>query len=115
MRPDAVAGGMARPGEYISLVERGIIRPPAAAAAAGATAREPGPVAAEGRHCWVVGTAGKRHSGLLSEWCRDEHGWHGLVVYVATVEGRPALVQAWIPAKRLRPATDVHTNEPRFQ
>jgi hypothetical protein len=59
-----------------------------------------------GRHCWVVDPPGVpgRWPGLLAEWRRVEAGWEGLVVFVASAGGKPALVQAWVDAGCLEDA-----------
>jgi hypothetical protein len=95
-------------------------------------ARPGGPVAAgvgAGRHVWVRAEDGVWLPGLLTQWRRgpaagdDLHGngprggggdgdrgggggggWSALVVYAIDAGGQPVLVQAWIPADRLRPA-----------
>jgi len=59
-----------------------------------------------GRHCWVVDLPGLpgRWPGLLAEWRRVGAGWEGLVVFVASAGGKPALVQAWVDAGCLEDA-----------
>ena len=113
---------------YGSLVERGIIRMPPPAdgppdsrpAPSGSPsadrrpaqerrpARERRPAQERrpgGRHCWVLTEDGTRRPGLLSQWRQEsDQKWVALVVYAVEVDGQPALLQAWIPADRLRPA-----------
>jgi hypothetical protein len=59
-----------------------------------------------GRHCWVVDPPGVPGCwpGLLAEWRRVGSGWEGLVVFVASAGGKPALVQAWVDAGCLEDA-----------
>jgi hypothetical protein len=74
---------------------------------------------------WVRTDDGEQVAGLLTQWCLEPldqspgdrpaghravdgpavgEVWVGLVVYVSDVDGQPLLVQAWVPADRLRPA-----------
>jgi hypothetical protein len=68
---------------------------------------------------WVRAEDGVWLPGLLTQWRRepaagdgppggrdgggDRGGWSALVVYAVDAGGQTALVQAWIPADRLRP------------
>lgn len=62
------------------------------------------------RHCWVTGLAGApaRCPGLLAEWRQDTEagGWQGRVVYAVDEGGSTVLVEAWVDARHLQPATD---------
>jgi hypothetical protein len=92
-QPEGVAGGMSpRGGRRVTLAERGILPPV--------------PVAAPGRHCWVVDPPGLpgRWAGLLIEWRQADCGWQGQVTFVAVLAGRAVLVQDWLDAVHLRPA-----------
>ena len=89
-----------------TLAERAAITQRLADAKEGRGAR-PAAGATGGRHCWVVDPPGVpgRWPGLLAEWRRAEAGWEGLVVFVASAGGKPALVQAWVVAECLQDAT----------
>lgn len=53
----------------------------------------------------LPGTPG-RCSGLVSEWLsEDGQGWFGRVVYAVVEAGRVMLVEAWLPAEYLAPAS----------
>jgi hypothetical protein len=59
-----------------------------------------------GRHCWVVDwplAPPGRHPGVLVEWRRDARGWFGRTAVVIPGESGPILLEAWLPADRLRP------------
>ena len=75
-----------------TLAERGILPP---------IPGEAGPPV--GRHCWITDPPGMpgRWAGVLVEWRRSGDAWEGLVSYVALVGGRPAVLQAWLDARRL--------------
>jgi len=57
-----------------------------------------------GRHCWVHDPpdAPGTWPGLLVEWRQREDGWHGRVAYTVPGEHGPVLVEAWLPADRLK-------------
>lgn len=61
------------------------------------------------RHCWLAGLPDLpgRHPGLVVEWRRDDArpGWLARVVYTVDDAGSPVLVEAWIPAGHLTPAS----------
>ena len=94
-----MAGGMTPRRGRPTLAERAAITQPLADARDG----RPGASDVGGRHCWVVDPPGipGRWPGLLTEWRPGEGGWQGLVVVLAPVAGRPALVQIWVEAARL--------------
>jgi hypothetical protein len=57
---------------------------------------------------WVLAGDGARRPGLLTQWRREPAGdgegsCTGLVVYAVDIDGQLALIQAWVPAARLRP------------
>lgn len=56
------------------------------------------------RHCWVTDQHGRR-AGLLLRWERREAGWVGRVSYPAPDGDGWALVEEWLPAEMLQPAT----------
>ena len=41
--------------------------------------------------------------GLVLGWRRHSYRWSALVVTVRVENGRPVVVQEWVPAERLRP------------
>jgi len=58
------------------------------------------------RHCWVTppdGQQGRPWPGVLVEWRRDRGAWCGRVVYVVLDEDAPVVMDAWVPARLLRP------------
>jgi hypothetical protein len=67
----------------------------------------PGPTVP--RHCWVSGLPELpgRWPGLLVEWRRtpDTGRWAGRVVYGVVDASQSVLVEAWVPADHLEPAT----------
>src|SRR3954465_15592907 len=60
--------------------------------------------AGHGRHCWVHDPpdAPGTWPGLLVEWRQREDGWQGRVAYAVVGEHGPVLVEAWLPAERLK-------------
>ncbi len=60
--------------------------------------------ASGGRHCWVRDPpdAPGIWPGLLVEWRQREDGWHGRVAYTVAGAHGPVLVEAWLPADRLK-------------
>ncbi len=98
---------MHRGGHGASLADRaarsGVPGPPAA---------EPPPSAGRrraagdghGRHCWVLDPpdAPGTWPGLLVEWRQREGGWQGRVAYTVVGDHGPVLVEAWLPADRLK-------------
>lgn len=77
-----------------------------------ATAATPRPTAeperSAGRHCWVQGPAEDPgpFPGLLLAWRRSPDGWLGRVAYVLLDEhARPVLIDTWVAAGSLRPAS----------
>ncbi len=59
------------------------------------------------RHCWVSGLpdAPGRWPGLLVEWGQRREGWFGRVVYAVDDGDRVVLVETWVAADHLQPAT----------
>ncbi len=57
-------------------------------------------------HCWVRTPRDGTRPGLLLGWRREDGRWLGRVAYVLLDPvGRPVLVDGWVPAAVLRPAT----------
>ncbi len=80
-------------------IERGTLAERTAATAA----PPPGPPAV--RHCWVVGPDGVL-PGLLLGWEQRASGWWGRAVHpVRAADDRWVVVEEWLPADRLRPAS----------
>lgn len=61
------------------------------------------------RHCWVTGLpeCPGRWAGLLAEWRQDQDagGWQGRVVYAVDDGGATVMVEAWVHALYLQPAS----------
>src|SRR3954470_24382926 len=76
---------------------------PAAAPGPPATGRRPAGDG-HGRHCWVLDPpdAPGTWPGLLVEWRQREDGWQGGWAYAVVGEHGPVLVEAWLPAERLK-------------
>jgi hypothetical protein len=57
-----------------------------------------------GRHCWVLDPpdAPGTWPGLLVEWRQRDGGWQGRVAYTVVGDHGPVLVEAWLPADRLK-------------
>ncbi len=57
------------------------------------------------RHCWVTGLPERpgRWAGLLAEWRLGAGGWQGRVVYAVDDGVATVLLEAWVPARHLRP------------
>ncbi len=56
-------------------------------------------------HCWVLTPRDGARPGVLLAWRREGRGWLGRAAYVLLdAEGRPVLVDGWVPAAALRPA-----------
>lgn len=60
-----------------------------------------------GRHCWVSGLRGQpgRWPGLLVAWQRQGPSWSGRVVYAVVDDGQVVLVETWVSAEHLQPAS----------
>jgi formylglycine-generating enzyme required for sulfatase activity len=58
------------------------------------------------RHCWVHAPEAPSEPlpGLVVEWRRSATGWEARVVYALDETDPSTIVEAWIPAQRLRPA-----------
>ena len=58
------------------------------------------------RHCWVhtPDAPSEPLPGLVVEWRRSTTGWEARVVYALDETDQSTIVEAWIPARRLRPA-----------
>lgn len=101
-----MAGGMTR-GSGRPMGERsGVnVRPPGVGAPA--RADRPRPVVV--RHCWVCGLPSRpgRWAGILAEWRYDPAagGWLGRVVYAVDEDAGTVLVETWVGAQHLRPAS----------
>ncbi|QZY30336.1 hypothetical protein [Nocardioides coralli] len=93
-----MAGGMRRRPELGSLAERSAAMRGEAAAAA--------PVPPPIRHCWVLGHPAGRLPGLLLGWGQRADGWHGRVVHPVEEVSGWVVVEEWLPASRLEPASD---------
>lgn len=69
------------------------------------------------RHCWVADPPNHpgRWPGLLLAWRRTPGGaWEAWVVFAATdPDGRPTLIEAWLPADILHPAVPPAPSPPR--
>lgn len=107
-----------RPSRSPSLAERTGGRARTPGPAAGALQRGPASDRAEhpqpgdrserqARHCWVVdgSSVRLRAPGLLVEWRQLDGAWQGRVAYVVGSDGEATLVEAWLPASQLEPAT----------
>jgi len=61
------------------------------------------------RHCWVTGLPDCPGcwAGLLAEWRQDRAagGWQGRVVYAVDDGAATVIVEAWVHARHLQPAT----------
>ncbi|MGH1565636.1 hypothetical protein [Mumia sp. DW29H23] len=59
------------------------------------------------RHVWVSLSRyeSDAYPGLVIEWRRESQGWVARVAFVPGKEGEGTLVEQWVPAKRLRPAS----------
>lgn len=91
-----MAGGMGNRGGYGPMADR---------VAQGRGERLPPPAAPpEVKHCWVSGPQG-RHPALLLSWEKRESGWFGRVVRPVNEEVGWILVEEWLPAHLLEPAT----------
>lgn len=56
------------------------------------------------RHCWVTGADGKVPA-LLLEWRKRGDGWHARVVRPVQDADGWAVVEEWLPADLLDPAS----------
>jgi hypothetical protein len=112
--PGQMAGGMpSHRRDYVSLAERGVIRPPTARPEQPA---RPDPGSTRGgrhdgrrglpRHCWVfaIDLAPGRSPGLLLEWRHTpDLGWEGRVIIGLDQDAGPMALEAWVQADHLRP------------
>jgi len=116
----AMAGGMTSRRSGPGLAERSLLsRPeptpaPAVEPASAGSVEPGGPVgsptrtSSAPRHCWVEGLPGvpARCPGLFVEWTRRGGGeWLGRVVYAVIDDGQVVLVEAWVAAEHLAPAS----------
>ncbi len=109
----SMAGGMTSRRSGPGLAERSLLsRPeptPAPAVGPASTGSvQPARTSSAPRHCWVEGLPGvpARCPGLFVEWTRRGDGaWLGRVVYAVIDDGQVVLVEAWVAAEHLAPAS----------
>ena len=95
-----MAGGMNRRSDYGTMVDR--------VAVGRGEERSTAPSV---RHCWVTDSNG-RLPGLLLEWRQVGGEWRGRVVHPVQEDGVWVVVEEWLPAGLLDPASAAPPGEP---